>query len=435
MTGNNRWSPAFAERFNAGAMNHYRSCGNAPGMMSNLAKNACRAMSLLGAAATLSACAPGSGDGLNVSGRPLSEGGDVPLAATLESIQVNVFDASCTVCHSGAAAPLGLRLDANDSFVSLVGTPSRQVSSLLRVEPGNPDRSYLIRKLEGTAAEGDPMPLGGPPLPQATIDFVRQWILDGAPPASGTSPGRSPVIISMTPAPGFSGPEFPAQIDVGFDREIDASTVSDLSFTLVRSGGDDQFGDAGDVRVQPTSVGLSALNPRLAVMDLAGVTAVEDLYRVTVAGSGANIVLGIDGLALDGEFSGAFPSGDGNEGGNFVAGFEVQGLQASLDSIQANVLAPTCAVSGCHSGPSGPNLPGGMDLTTADNSFNNLVNLPSVQIPALQRVTPGDADASYLVQKLEGTAAGGQRMPLAGPPLDQATIDVIRAWIDNGANR
>lgn len=435
MAGTNRWSPAFAERFNSGGMNHYRSCGNSPGMMSNLAKNTGRSVSLLGAIAMLSACAPGSGDGLNVSGRPLSEGGDVPLAATLESIQVNIFDASCTVCHSGAAAPLGLRLDANDSFVGLVGTPSRQVSSLLRVEPGNPDRSYLIRKLEGTATEGDPMPLGGPPLPQATIDFVRQWILDGAPPASGTNPGQPPVIISMNPVPGFSGPEFPAQIDVGFDRDIDASTVSNLSFTLVRSGGDDQFGDASDVQIQPRSVGLSALNPRLAVMDLAGVTPVEDMYRLMVTGSGANIVLGVDGLALDGEFSGAFPSGDGNEGGNFVAGFEVQGLQASLDSIQANVLAPTCAVSGCHSGPSGPNLPGGLDLTTSDNSFNNLVNVPSAQIPALQRVMPGDANASYLVQKLEGTAAGGQRMPLAGQPLDQTTIDVIRAWIDNGANR
>jgi len=416
-------------------MNHYRSCGNSPGMMSNLASNKFHALSLLGIAVLLGACAPGSGDGLNVSGRPLSEGGDVPLAATLESIQVNVFDASCTVCHSGAAAPLGLRLDEGNSFVGLVGTSSRQVGSLLRVEPGNPARSYLIRKLEGTAAEGDQMPLGGPPIPQATIDFVRQWILDGALPDSGTVPGQAPVVISMTPAPGTIGADFPTQIDIGFDRDIDASTVNALSITLLRSGGADQFGDANDVQVQPASVELSALNPRLAVMDLAGVTAVEDLYRVTVAGSGANVVLGIDGLALDGEFAGTFPSGDGNEGGDFVATFEVQGLQASLDSIQANILAPTCAVSGCHSGPSGPGLPTGMDLTTADNSFNNLVNVQSVQNAALQRVTPGDADNSYLVQKLEGTAAAGQRMPLAGQPLDPASIGVIRAWIDNGANR
>ena len=435
MTDIKRWSPAPSERFISDGMNHYGSCGNSPGMMSNIAKTECRVLSLLTAVITLTACAPGSGDGLNVSGRPLSEGGDLPLAATLESIQVNVFDATCTVCHSGAAAPLGLRLDADNSFVGLVGTPSRQVGSLLRVEPGNPDRSYLIRKLEGTAAEGEPMPLGGPPIAQATIDFVRQWILDGAPPTSGTIPGQAPVVVSMTPVPDSAGADFPAQIDIGFDRDIDASTVNDQSITLIRSGGDDQFGDANDVQIQASSVAVSALNPRLAVMDLSGVSAVEDLYQLTVAGSGSNVVLSIDGLALDGEFGGTFPSGDGNQGGDFVAGFRVQGLQATLASIQANVLAPTCAVSGCHSGPSGPNLPQGMDLTTADNSFNNLVNIPSAQIPGLQRVAPGDADASYIVQKLEGTAAAGQRMPLAGPPLDQPSIDLIRAWIDNGANR
>ena len=82
------------------------------------------AAAFLAVVITLPACSPGNGDGLNVSGRPLSEGGDVPLAATLESIQVNVFDASCTSCHAGAAAPLGLRLDAGNSFVNLVGVSS-----------------------------------------------------------------------------------------------------------------------------------------------------------------------------------------------------------------------------------------------------------------------------------------------------------------------
>ena len=106
----------------------------------------------------LTSCAPGSGEGLNVSGRPLSEGGNVPLAATLESIQVNVFDTSCTVCHAGAAAPVGLRLDAGSSFTNLVGVPSQQVGSLLRVEPGDPDRSYLIQKLEGVAYSIDQSP-------------------------------------------------------------------------------------------------------------------------------------------------------------------------------------------------------------------------------------------------------------------------------------
>ncbi len=46
--------------------------------------------------------------------------------------------------------------------------------------PGNPDQSYLIQKIEGHAAVGARMPLGAPPLPQSTIDVIRQWIANGA---------------------------------------------------------------------------------------------------------------------------------------------------------------------------------------------------------------------------------------------------------------
>jgi hypothetical protein len=52
----------------------------------------------------------------------------------------------------------------------------------------------------------------------------------------------------------------------------------------------------------------------------------------------------------------------------------------------------------------------------------------------MQRVQPGNASNSYLIHKLEG-APGivGGRMPLALPPLDQGSIDVIRQWITSGA--
>ena len=391
-------------------------------------------IAMLGSA--LAGCTAGSGEGLDISGRPLSEGGNVPLAPTLESIQANVFDASCIVCHSGAGAPLGLRLDSASSFTSLVGVPSRQAGSLLLVDPGNPDGSYLVQKLEGTAAEGAQMPLGGPPVPQSTIDFVRQWIADGALPDSGGSPpGQPPVVTTLIPAADSAGPAFPAEIAAGFDQDIDASTVNDLTFTLTGSGGDGSFGDGNEIPITATSVSLSAVNSRLAIMDLSGVPAVDDLYRVSLKGSGPNVILSIDGLALDGEFGGSLPSGDGVEGGDFIAMFEVQGLQASLDSIQTNIFSMSCSAAGCHSGPAGPNLPSGMDLTSADASFASLVGVPSVQQPMVQRVASGDADASYLVQKLEGTAATGSRMPLGGPNLDQASIDTIRQWIDNGAQR
>jgi hypothetical protein len=89
--------------------------------------------------------------------------------------------------------------------------------------------------------------------------------------------------------------------------------------------------------------------------------------------------------------------------------------------------------SGCHSGPTSGNLPSGMNLSSANNSFNALVNVASIQVGSLNRVTPGDPDNSYLVQKLEGTAAVGGRMPQGGPFLNQATIDMLRQWITDDA--
>lgn len=103
----------------------------------------------------------------------------------------------------------------------------------------------------------------------------------------------------------------------------------------------------------------------------------------------------------------------------------------TLAEIQAEVFTPSCA--GCHSGPTGNTLPAGMDLSSTSASHAALVGVTSLQVGSLERVTPGNPDDSYLIQKLEGTNAVGTRMPQGGPFLDQATIDRIRDWISDGA--
>ena len=52
--------------------------------------------------------------------------------------------------------------------------------SLLRIEPNNPDDSYLVRKVEGSGIAANRMPLGQPPLDQALIDDLRAWVEGGA---------------------------------------------------------------------------------------------------------------------------------------------------------------------------------------------------------------------------------------------------------------
>ena len=67
------------------------------------------------------------------------------------------------------------------SYAALVGVASLEVPPLQRVTAGNPNDSYLIRKLEGGPnIVGSRMPLGGPFLDQTTIDSIRLWITNGA---------------------------------------------------------------------------------------------------------------------------------------------------------------------------------------------------------------------------------------------------------------
>jgi hypothetical protein len=50
------------------------------------------------------------------------------------------------------------------------------------VDPGDPDSSWLIAKLEATNPPftGDPMPQNAGRLDQESIDVIRQWIEEGA---------------------------------------------------------------------------------------------------------------------------------------------------------------------------------------------------------------------------------------------------------------
>jgi hypothetical protein len=403
-------------------------------------------VSSLALAALLAACGGGgggdgySGGGTSTGGGTTTGGGatgGIPnLEATFTSIQANVFTPICTACHIGATAPQGLQLDAASSYALLVGVASTEQPSILRVAPGNPGASYLIQKLEGTAAVGARMPLNGTPLVQSDINIIRQWITDGAqgPPAP---PANNPLrVTSLSPVPESSATALPSSITAVFDRELNAATVTTGTFLVDRSGGDGSFSEGNEVAITAASITVPAANPSSAVFDMTGVTSVEDTYRVRLIGAGAANILDLGGNALDGEFSGAFPSGDGTAGGDFSARFVVANPPPTLASLQANVFGPRCA--GCHTGPTSNNainLPAAMDLTTASATFASLVGVASLQAPSVQRVQAGNPGNSYVVQKIEGTAGFGQRMPLGGPFLDQPTIDAIRLWISAGANQ
>jgi len=93
-----------------------------------------------------------------------------------------IFSSICVDCHIGALAPQGLKLDATNSYANLVNVNSSEVPGLKRVKPSDPDNSYLVQKIEGTAAVGVRMPKGLSPLSTAQISLIRQWIIAGAAP-------------------------------------------------------------------------------------------------------------------------------------------------------------------------------------------------------------------------------------------------------------
>ena len=113
------------------------------------------------------------------------------LQPTFSSVNQDIFlstDAAgrtaCVACHTNVGRfPAGNLTMAGDAYAAMVNVRSTQRPDLLIVQPGDPENSYLIHKLEGRPGiVGLRMPLNGPPhLTAGQILVVRRWIENGAP--------------------------------------------------------------------------------------------------------------------------------------------------------------------------------------------------------------------------------------------------------------
>lgn len=84
-------------------------------------------------------------------------------------------------CHGDLADPAFGRAPALD-FAQVLGLRSTERPDLLRVQPGDPSRSWLYLKVAGARDAGveTPMPLGSEGDP-AFAALLAAWIADGAP--------------------------------------------------------------------------------------------------------------------------------------------------------------------------------------------------------------------------------------------------------------
>ena len=111
---------------------------------------------------------------------PDGEGEGTLTEATLAQVS-EVFAVSCVTsgCHSGGDPVAGLSLEG-DFAAHIVGVASEQRSDLKLVDPGNPDKSYLLMKVRGDdEIISQRMPPGNP-LSAEQVEIIRAWIASGA---------------------------------------------------------------------------------------------------------------------------------------------------------------------------------------------------------------------------------------------------------------
>ncbi|MFQ5666681.1 MAG: hypothetical protein ACE5I7_09645, partial [Candidatus Binatia bacterium] len=416
---------------------------------------------------------PDAGELYVIDNSVLFDGATGPLPPLFLNIDIQpIFAATCLPCHGGDTPDGDLRLDAiRHSSVDLLGADSmgRQSTEVddLLVRAGDPDASYLIEKIEATAARpprvGDPMPLPpAPRLPVGVIAEIRRWISAGAPIANEELPPPPPP--PAPPAQGFSTtfftrPRFvlsdPAlgeieSILVGAPAPIPLRligsrlTVPAAEFNTITI----PAGEFGDVDVDIQHDGSGTINRSDGTIEL------SITFTETAIGGAVEISLPVTlttGAAAAGPFTtqgqpldlaggtlklvgiAIIPADTAIVGGDPVL-VELEGSVAptvppfpDLTNEIQPIFAASCAFVNCHvgDGAAGLNLEPG-------RAFAELVGVPSTQVRDLL-VVAGDPDSSYLFEKVASdTPRFGDRMPI-GNALDPLDVDAIRQWILGGA--
>ncbi|MGN6186628.1 MAG: c-type cytochrome [Thermoanaerobaculia bacterium] len=114
---------------------------------------------------------------------PGSGGEPIDPTATFTRVQNEIITPTCLNlgCHDPIGQSSSLVMQASVSYSNLVNRPSVEMPSLMRVAPNDPSNSYLYRKVTGAGITGDRMPLSKPPLTDAQLKLIRDWIRRGAP--------------------------------------------------------------------------------------------------------------------------------------------------------------------------------------------------------------------------------------------------------------
>ena len=169
-----------------------------------------------------------------------------------------IFEKNCFSCHAaGGFAAAFLLIEEHSELIKENGP----------VVPGDPDASRLYKRLLGEG--GALMPFGGPPLPDAEIETIKNWILDGALDwAALPVPSVNHAVSEMPIRPGdtftvdinaeiaFDLGQW--QLDIAFDpAALEAIDISEGDF-LTMGGGTTTFQGGSIDNAAGSITGLSA---------------------------------------------------------------------------------------------------------------------------------------------------------------------------------
>lgn len=107
-------------------------------------------------------------------------------AEQLSTLTATIFVPRCatSACHSSNPAAPG-SYEPDRIWNEIVGVPSQQLATMNVVEPFDPENSYLVHKLRGTAGQvggnASLMPVADLPLTEEEIQAIETWIRNGAP--------------------------------------------------------------------------------------------------------------------------------------------------------------------------------------------------------------------------------------------------------------
>ncbi|MEZ4225772.1 MAG: IPT/TIG domain-containing protein [Polyangiaceae bacterium] len=393
-------------------------------------------------------------------------------APTLATVQSLIFTPKCSFadCHGGATPRQGMSLEPGKAFPSTVNVQAVE-APLLRINPGNPDKSYLVAKIEGRHREvggsGERMPLGFASLSNAEIKLVRDWVT-----GMGKALAAPPKVSKVTPPAAAIGDSVviegegfgddPAEGKVLFG-ETEATFVGNWSATkfeaivpqglatgtlsiVVSVNGKDSEGFSFDVIAEklPSVISVTPdMGPVGASIAIKGSNFGDSQGSSTVSfgGTDATTIKAWSNTDITVEVPTGAASGDlvvnvGGKGSNATPFFF---LEPKLSSLQAGLFNRRCALADCHGSADPPPQacapkPG---LSLLDGQTHaNLVGVDSCGVPGLMRVTAGNKAQSFLFDKLSSASPqSGDQMPADGTaPLPPEVIQVVGAWIDQGAN-